>query len=440
MPSGPGVAFHELPTADLEVHHDAQPREVGHPPTEPNLAATAGLREELWRAWLVGTAAALMAAGVTTGVLLSVGMSTGGQTTADMRNMPAPSIVSPAPALAGGLVLARGDSVAAAESLPSVLTNAEQFFAAREPGVAAVYRQPGAQDPKYLSFVGVDTGLADPAGRLDAYLRSVADGHADVSFQSAMAGPGGGAGECVSFLDGGGQQSECGWATDTTVGVLDAPAGDYGIAELASLMRQARPPPRTGMRQTHPPPTSNGIDFAVFCGLLPHLVNRCGGSPVHSGDWQLASGLLTTALDLWRGMPLADIPSESLCGRARPSLERLRLQAIEWRVEADLRLGRHANLVLELEALTAEHPLRERFHAQLMLALYRSGRPAEALAAFESARQTLAEQLGVHPGPDLRRLHERILRSDAGLAFAVERHACVARHGRLSRRPLRCPG
>ena len=167
-----------------------------------------------------------------------------------------------------------------------------------------------------------------------------------------------------------------------------------------------------------------------------------GGAAIRAGDWQRASGLLTTALDLWRGTPLADIPSESLCGQARPSLERLRLQAIEWRVEADLRLGRHANLVLELQALTAEHPLRERFHAQLMLALYRSGRAAEALAAFEAARRALAEQLGVHPGPDLRRLHERILRSDAGLAFAVavERHACVARHGRLSRRPLRCPG
>jgi hypothetical protein len=225
----------------MEVHHCAQPREVGHPPTEPNPAASTGLREEWWRAWLVGTAAALMAAGVTTGVLLGVGTSTGGQTAADMGHMPGPSIVSPAPALAGGLKLAHSASVAVAESLPSVLSNAEQFFAAREPGVAAVYRQPGAQDPKYLSFVGVDAGLADPAGRLDAYLRSVADGHADVNFQRVMAGPGGGTGECVSFLGGGGQESECGWATGSTVGVLGAPAGDYGTAELARLMRQARP-------------------------------------------------------------------------------------------------------------------------------------------------------------------------------------------------------
>jgi hypothetical protein len=107
--------------------------------------------------------------------------------------------------------------------------------------VAAVYRQRGARDPKHLSFVGVDAGLADPAARLHAYLRSVADGHPGVSFQPVMAGPGGGAGECVSFLDGGGQERECGWATGSTVGVLDAPSGDYGTAELARLMRQARP-------------------------------------------------------------------------------------------------------------------------------------------------------------------------------------------------------
>ena len=133
-------------------------------------------------------------------------------------------------------------------------------------------------------------------------------------------------------------------------------------------------------------------------------------------------------------------PSESLRAQARPALDRLRLQATEWRLEADLRLGRHADLVLELQALTAEHPLRERFHAQLMLALYRSGRAAEALAAFEHARRTLADQLGVDPGPDLRRLHERMLRSDAGLAVTADRHACVTRPASRSRRPLRCPG
>ena len=188
-----------------------------------------------------------MTAGVTTGVLLSLGSSPAPMPADDMGTMAAsgmPSIASPAPALAGGLVLDRHSSVAGSESLPSVLSDAEQFFAAHEPGVAAVYQQPRSFDPgtgglKYVSFVGVDAGLADPAARLDSYLRSVADGHADASFRSVAAGPGG-TGECVSFLAVAGRESECGWATQSTVGVLTAPARDYDASQLASLMRQAR--------------------------------------------------------------------------------------------------------------------------------------------------------------------------------------------------------
>ncbi len=243
-----GLLFHELPTADLVIHHDDPQPADDHPPTEPNAVAGAGLREEWWRAWLVGTAAALLTAGVTTGVLLSLGRSPGGMTATDMGAMSAsgmPSIASPAPALAGRLVLDHHSALAGRESLPSVLSGAEQFFAAREPGVAAVYRQPrssgpGTGGPKYVSFVGVDAGLADPAARLDSYLQSVADGHADVRFRPAAAGPDG-TGECVSFLDGAGRESECGWATQSTVGVLAASARDYDASQLASLMRQARP-------------------------------------------------------------------------------------------------------------------------------------------------------------------------------------------------------
>jgi DNA-binding SARP family transcriptional activator len=165
-----------------------------------------------------------------------------------------------------------------------------------------------------------------------------------------------------------------------------------------------------------------------------------GGAAFKAADWRLTSDVLTEALSLWRGTPLADVPSETLREQARQSLDRLRLQATEWRVDADLRLGRHADLVLELEALTAEHPLRERFHAQLMLALYRSGRTAEALAAFQHARQALADQLGADPGPELRRLHERMLRSDDALAVSVAtRTVCPVRRAPTSRRPLRCP-
>jgi DNA-binding SARP family transcriptional activator/tetratricopeptide (TPR) repeat protein len=141
-----------------------------------------------------------------------------------------------------------------------------------------------------------------------------------------------------------------------------------------------------------------------------------GGTAVRNQDWKRAAADLGAALSLWRGTPLADVPSEVLRRDAVPPLERLRLQAVEWRVDADLHLGRHADLLLELQALTAEYPLSERFHVQRMLALYRCGRAAEALAAYQQARQVLAEQLGTDPGPELRRLHDRILRFDAELA------------------------
>jgi DNA-binding SARP family transcriptional activator/Tfp pilus assembly protein PilF len=143
---------------------------------------------------------------------------------------------------------------------------------------------------------------------------------------------------------------------------------------------------------------------------------RQGGAAVRAADWKRTAAVLTEALALWRGTPLADIPSETLLRDAVPQLERLRLQAVEWRVDADLNLGRHADLVLELQSLVSEHPLHERFHAQLLLALYRSGRAAEALVAYEHARRLLADQLGADPGPCLRHLHEQILRADKELA------------------------
>ena len=96
-------------------------------------------------------------------------------------------------------------------------------------------------------------------------------------------------------------------------------------------------------------------------------------------------------------------------------LEELRLAALEQRIEAELATGRHAELVGELEARVAEHPLRERLCGQLMLALYRSGRQAEALDAFRHARESLVEDLGIEPDPELRRLHAAILRQDSSL-------------------------
>lgn len=126
-------------------------------------------------------------------------------------------------------------------------------------------------------------------------------------------------------------------------------------------------------------------------------------------DPATVSRMLTKALVLWRGPALEGVASEPLQREEVPRLEELRLTAVERRIEADLHLGRHAALVAELRALTAEHPLREQFWRQLMLALQHSGRRAEALAAYRSVSRLLSEELGLDPGPELRQQHAAIL-------------------------------
>lgn len=130
---------------------------------------------------------------------------------------------------------------------------------------------------------------------------------------------------------------------------------------------------------------------------------------MRAGGWQRASDVLGEALDLWRGPPFADIPCQLLHREEVPGWEQLRLQAIEWRVDAGLHLGRHGQLVPELQAMASEYPLRERFHAQLMLALARCGRRAEALAAYQQARRILVGELGVEPAAQLRNLQQQVL-------------------------------
>jgi DNA-binding SARP family transcriptional activator/ABC-type transport system substrate-binding protein len=129
-----------------------------------------------------------------------------------------------------------------------------------------------------------------------------------------------------------------------------------------------------------------------------------------------AASLLREALGLWRGDALADLAYEAFAATEIERLEELRLVAIEERIDAELALGQHATLVSELEALTARHPLRERLRAQLMLALYRSGRQAEALRVYADARKRLVEELGLEPGQPLRELEQGILRQDPLLA------------------------
>jgi DNA-binding SARP family transcriptional activator/Flp pilus assembly protein TadD len=152
------------------------------------------------------------------------------------------------------------------------------------------------------------------------------------------------------------------------------------------------------------------LDVARFHALL-----QSARAAARQHSWEIAAGQSRVALSLWRGPPLADVESEMLVLREAARLEEMRLQTVETCAESELYLGRHADLIPELRHLANVHPLRERLHVLLMVALYHDGRQAEALAAFQAARRTLAEDLGAEPGPELRELHQQILRGDTVL-------------------------
>jgi DNA-binding SARP family transcriptional activator len=153
------------------------------------------------------------------------------------------------------------------------------------------------------------------------------------------------------------------------------------------------------------------------------------------GATEQAADLLREALEFWRGPALADV-DEPFARAAAAMLEAQRLGAIEERIDADLALGRHQRLVHELEALADEHPLREGIRAQLMLALYRSGRQAEALDAYAVARRTLVDELGLEPSRELQRLQQRILSHDSSLDMGVRPSPALAVGGNRRRRAL----
>jgi DNA-binding SARP family transcriptional activator/tetratricopeptide (TPR) repeat protein len=152
------------------------------------------------------------------------------------------------------------------------------------------------------------------------------------------------------------------------------------------------------------------LDVARFEELLGDA-----RAAARDGSWDTAAGHARAALALWRGDPMADVGSELLAAREMPRLAELRLQALEARIDADLHQGRHAEVTTELRSLAAQHPLREHLHALLILALYRDGQQAAALAAYQHARHMLIEELGIEPGPDLQRLHQQVLSADPAL-------------------------
>jgi SARP family transcriptional regulator, regulator of embCAB operon len=134
-----------------------------------------------------------------------------------------------------------------------------------------------------------------------------------------------------------------------------------------------------------------------------------GRAALEAGDPRRAASILAAGLRLWRGRPLADVAAHTVAQGAITRLDGLRLSATIMRIEADLELGRHLAVVPELEWLLHEHPLDERLGAQLMIALYRSGRQADALSVYNRMRQNLAKQLRIEPAPRSQRLRAAIL-------------------------------
>lgn len=137
-----------------------------------------------------------------------------------------------------------------------------------------------------------------------------------------------------------------------------------------------------------------------------------GRAAFHDGDAEAAAELLADALTMWRGGVLLDVPKGPHLSIESVRLEQDRLSDLSMRIDADLRLGRHCQLLGELAGLCARHPMMEAFHGHYMLALYRSGRRWQAAETYQRLRETMASQLNVDPSPRIRELHESVLRND----------------------------
>ena len=177
------------------------------------------------------------------------------------------------------------------------------------------------------------------------------------------------------------------------------------------------------------------LDAAAFQDGL-----TAGRAALEAGRYAEAAEGLRTALGLWRGPVLANLADYAFTRPEAARLEELRLAALEARIDADLALGRHDELTAELEQLAAAHPLRERLHGQLMLALYRCGRQADALAAYRRARDLLADELGIDPEEPLRHLHASLLAQDPALDWNGGRQAPAEDHPPAAPVPAPAPG
>ncbi|MCA1844638.1 MAG: AAA family ATPase [Actinobacteria bacterium] len=184
------------------------------------------------------------------------------------------------------------------------------------------------------------------------------------------------------------------------------------ISRLRKVLREAG---AEGIVVTQPPGYVLTVDPDAVDALRFESLAARGREQAAGGDQEQAAATLWEAMGLWRGPALADVADAPLARAEAARLEEARLAALEDRVEADLGCGRHGQLVAELDALTRAHPLRERLWAQRMTALYRAGRQAEALRAYQEVRAILGEELGLEPGGTLQRLEGAILRHEPEL-------------------------
>ena len=192
------------------------------------------------------------------------------------------------------------------------------------------------------------------------------------------------------------------------------PTADHVIEVYVSQLRRVLEPEGAPYKMLVRKPagyvlqvSASDLDVNTFAGLVEGARSR---QPAE------ASAALSRALDMWRGPALADFAGESFALSESARLNELRLYAREERIDAELALGHHGQLIGELQGLVEEHPLRERLCGQLMLALYRAGRQAEASDIYQRTRERLVDELGMEPGPELQELLKRILQQETGLA------------------------
>ena len=195
-----------------------------------------------------------------------------------------------------------------------------------------------------------------------------------------------------------------------------ADAVEHALTVRVSRLRKALDVEGSGLRLVTRPPgyllrvDPDELDLQRFEQLVAD-----GREAREAGDPARAAASLREAESLWRGRPLADLEFEPFARLDAERLQELCVAAVEERIDAELALGRHGALVAELEALVAEHPLRERLRAQLMRALYANSRQAEALSVYTDTRQLLVEDLGIEPSEELRELERKILNQDPSL-------------------------